>query len=101
MRTDGSGWVLNTSKECAPPEAADCSRNGAAIAEGVPYANGAPNLSADFPAMYAFANEMGVPVCGKDVAGDRRVGCKSQIPTGNSQEFGQSCIDELSINWAS
>ncbi len=38
----------------------------AAIAEGVPYANGAPNLSADFPAMYAFAYEMGVPVAGKD-----------------------------------
>lgn len=38
----------------------------AAIAEGVPYANGAPNLSADFPAMYAFAEEMGVPVAGKD-----------------------------------
>jgi myo-inositol-1-phosphate synthase len=38
----------------------------AAIAEDVPYANGAPNLSADFPAMYAFANERGVPVAGKD-----------------------------------
>jgi myo-inositol-1-phosphate synthase len=38
----------------------------AAIAEGVPYANGAPNLSADFPAMYQFADEMGVPVAGKD-----------------------------------
>ena len=38
----------------------------AAIAEGVPYANGAPNLSADFPAMYQFADEMNVPVAGKD-----------------------------------
>jgi myo-inositol-1-phosphate synthase len=38
----------------------------AAIAEGVPYANGAPNLSADIPAMYKFADEMGVPVSGKD-----------------------------------
>lgn len=38
----------------------------AAIAEGVPYANGAPNLSADFPAMYEFADEMGVPLAGKD-----------------------------------
>ena len=38
----------------------------AAISEGIPYANGAPNLSADFPAMYAFANEKGVPVAGKD-----------------------------------
>ncbi|MEJ2053473.1 MAG: inositol-3-phosphate synthase [Calditrichaceae bacterium] len=38
----------------------------AAISEGVPYANGAPNLSADFPAMYDFADEMGVPIAGKD-----------------------------------
>ncbi len=38
----------------------------AAIAEGVPYANGAPNLTADIPAMYAFAEEMDVPLAGKD-----------------------------------
>ncbi|MBD3224176.1 MAG: inositol-3-phosphate synthase, partial [Caldithrix sp.] len=38
----------------------------AAIAEGVPYANGAPNLSADIPAMYEFAEEMNVPLAGKD-----------------------------------
>ena len=38
----------------------------AAIAEGIPYANGAPNLSADFPAAYEFAAEMQVPLCGKD-----------------------------------
>lgn len=38
----------------------------AAIAEGIPYANGAPNLSADFPAAYEFAEEMGVPLAGKD-----------------------------------
>lgn len=38
----------------------------AAIAEGVPYANGAPNLSADFPALVEFAKEKGVPICGKD-----------------------------------
>ena len=38
----------------------------AAIAEGVPYANGAPNLSADFPAAYEFAKEMNVPLAGKD-----------------------------------
>ena len=38
----------------------------AAIAEGVPYANGAPNLSADIPAMYEFAKEMNVPLAGKD-----------------------------------
>ncbi len=38
----------------------------AAIMEGVPYANGAPNLSADVPALETLALERGVPVAGKD-----------------------------------
>ncbi|MDR9417409.1 inositol-3-phosphate synthase [Gracilimonas sp.] len=38
----------------------------AAIMEGVPYANGAPNLSADFPALIQLAEEKGVPIAGKD-----------------------------------
>jgi len=38
----------------------------AAIKEGVPYANGAPNLSADFPALEQLAVENGVPIAGKD-----------------------------------
>jgi myo-inositol-1-phosphate synthase len=38
----------------------------AAIMEGVPYANGAPNLSADFPALEREARERGVPIGGKD-----------------------------------
>ncbi len=38
----------------------------AAIKEGIPYANGAPNLSADSPALEALAIEHGVPICGKD-----------------------------------
>ena len=38
----------------------------AAIAEGVPFANGSPNLSADFPAMYEFANKQKVALAGKD-----------------------------------
>ena len=38
----------------------------AAIMEGVPYANGAPNLSADFKALEDLAREKGVPICGKD-----------------------------------
>jgi myo-inositol-1-phosphate synthase len=38
----------------------------AAIMEGVPYANGAPNLSADFGALEALARERGVPIGGKD-----------------------------------
>ena len=38
----------------------------ACVKEGVPYANGAPHLTADFPAMLELAREMRVPVCGKD-----------------------------------
>ncbi len=38
----------------------------AAIMEGVPYANGAPNLSADFAALEKTAVERGVPIGGKD-----------------------------------
>ena len=38
----------------------------AALLEGVPYINGAPNLSTDIPALERLAREKGVPVCGKD-----------------------------------
>ena len=38
----------------------------AAISEGVPYANGAPNLSADIPALIAYAKSNDVPIVGKD-----------------------------------
>jgi len=38
----------------------------AAIMEGVAYANGAPNLSADFPALTHLAREREVPISGKD-----------------------------------
>jgi myo-inositol-1-phosphate synthase len=38
----------------------------AAVMEGVPYANGAPNLSADFPALVELAEKNGVPIAGKD-----------------------------------
>lgn len=38
----------------------------AAIMEGVPYANGAPNLSADVPALERLAIDRGVPIGGKD-----------------------------------
>ena len=37
-----------------------------AIKEGVPYANGAPNLSVDFPAMFELSVKEGVPIAGKD-----------------------------------
>src|SRR5690606_12607025 len=38
----------------------------AAIQEGVPFANGAPNLSCDFPALEGLAKEKGVAIGGKD-----------------------------------
>jgi myo-inositol-1-phosphate synthase len=38
----------------------------AALKSGVPFANGAPNLTVDVPALMDLANEMGVAVCGKD-----------------------------------
>jgi myo-inositol-1-phosphate synthase len=39
----------------------------AAIREGLPYANAAPNLSADIPALLELAQEKGSPVAGKDL----------------------------------
>jgi myo-inositol-1-phosphate synthase len=38
----------------------------AAISKGIPFANGAPNLTVDIPALTQFAQEKGVPICGKD-----------------------------------
>ncbi len=38
----------------------------AALMEGVPFANGAPNLTVDMPCMIQLANEKGVPISGKD-----------------------------------
>jgi myo-inositol-1-phosphate synthase len=39
----------------------------AAMREGVPYANAAPNLTADIPALLDLASQKGVPVAGKDL----------------------------------
>lgn len=38
----------------------------AALKSGVPFANGAPNLTVDFPAMMELAAENSVPIAGKD-----------------------------------
>ena len=38
----------------------------ASIAAGVPFANGAPNLTVDIPAMVEFARQEEVPIAGKD-----------------------------------
>jgi myo-inositol-1-phosphate synthase len=39
----------------------------AALSEGVPFANGAPNLTVDIPAMLELSRRNQVPVCGKDL----------------------------------
>jgi myo-inositol-1-phosphate synthase len=38
----------------------------AALKEGVPFANGAPNLTVDIPAMVCLSKKNAAPVCGKD-----------------------------------
>ena len=38
----------------------------AALSEGIPFANGAPNLTVDIPALQKLAKKMKVPICGKD-----------------------------------
>jgi myo-inositol-1-phosphate synthase len=38
----------------------------AALKEGVPFANGAPNLTVDVPAMIALSKKNAAPICGKD-----------------------------------
>jgi myo-inositol-1-phosphate synthase len=38
----------------------------AALKEGIPYANGAPNLTVDIPALMGLAHENGCPIAGKD-----------------------------------
>ncbi len=38
----------------------------AALKSGIPYANGAPNLTTDAPALLELARERSLPVCGKD-----------------------------------
>ncbi len=38
----------------------------AALKMGIPFINGAPNLTTDIPALMQLANENSVPICGKD-----------------------------------
>jgi myo-inositol-1-phosphate synthase len=38
----------------------------AALSEGVPFANGAPNLTVDVPAMIELSKKNNAPICGKD-----------------------------------
>jgi myo-inositol-1-phosphate synthase len=38
----------------------------ASLSEGVPFANGAPNLTVDIPAMHELSRQNQAPICGKD-----------------------------------
>jgi myo-inositol-1-phosphate synthase len=38
----------------------------ASLSEGVPFANGAPNLTVDIPAMHELSRQNDAPICGKD-----------------------------------
>jgi len=38
----------------------------AALLEGIPFANGAPNLTVDTPVLAKFADDNNIPICGKD-----------------------------------
>ncbi|MDR2622799.1 MAG: inositol-3-phosphate synthase [Dysgonamonadaceae bacterium] len=53
-------------KENSPEIAPSMIYAYAAIEEGIPYINGAPNLTVDMPAIWDFAAEKQVPICGKD-----------------------------------
>ena len=53
-------------KERSPEIAPSMVYAYAALSLGVPFANGAPNLTLDVPALMELARDRGVPVCGKD-----------------------------------
>lgn len=53
-------------KENAPTISPSMLYTYAAIMEGVPYANGAPNLSVELPCLMKLAEDKGVPIAGSD-----------------------------------
>ncbi len=53
-------------KENHPAIAPSMTYAYASISAGVPFANGAPNLTVDIPAMVEFARQKGIPIAGKD-----------------------------------
>jgi len=53
-------------KENSPEIAPSMIYAYAALEEGIPYINGAPNLTTDMPAMWDFSAQQQAPICGKD-----------------------------------
>ena len=60
------GSVERAMRENSPAIAPSMIYAYAALKAGVPFANGAPNLTVDIPALTRLAVESGLPVCGKD-----------------------------------
>ena len=56
----------NAMKENHPGIAPSMLYAYAALKSGIPYANGAPNLTVDFPAMFEMSKKYNVPIAGKD-----------------------------------
>src|SRR5207253_2819212 len=59
-------WPMKAMKTNDPAIAPSMLYAWAAITSGVPFANGAPNLTVDVPALQELAREHDVPICGKD-----------------------------------
>jgi myo-inositol-1-phosphate synthase len=55
--------AMRENDDCIPPSMIYAY---AALKSGVPFANGAPNLTVDTPALMKLALDKGLPVCGKD-----------------------------------
>jgi myo-inositol-1-phosphate synthase len=53
-------------KENSPEIAPSMIYAYAALEEGIPYINGAPNLTVDMPAIWDLSAQVQVPICGKD-----------------------------------
>src|SRR6266446_4225929 len=51
----------------------------AALSEGVPFANGAPNLTVDLPAMHELSRRNQAPICGKDFKSGLAPGLKARM----------------------
>jgi myo-inositol-1-phosphate synthase len=56
--------AMETNERCIAPSMLYA---WAALKEGVPFVNAAPNLTADIPALVKLANNRGVPIAGKDL----------------------------------
>jgi hypothetical protein len=70
----------------------------AALKSGVPFANGAPNLSVDIPALTKLAEDNGVPICGKDFKTGQTL-MKTIIAPGLKRECSVSMAGIRRIFW--